>query len=52
MVTARELSARGLDGALQSRLDLPAGAWLLTATALGFAAYGVYCVARARYAEV
>lgn len=44
--------ARGLDGALQSLLELPLGAWLLTVTALGFVAYGVYCAARARYTEI
>lgn len=51
-VTADPEEARGLDGALQSLLELPFGSWLLTATALGFLAYGVYCFARARYTEV
>lgn len=42
----------GLDGALKSLRDLPAGSVLLIAIALGFAAYGVYSFARARYARV
>lgn len=42
----------GLDGALKSLRDLPAGAAILIAVAIGFAAYGVYSFARARYAKV
>jgi uncharacterized protein DUF1206 len=42
----------GLDGALKSLRDLPGGPVLLIAIALGFAAYGVYSFARARYARV
>lgn len=42
----------GLDGALKSLRDLPAGTVLLLGIALGFAAYGVYSFARARYAKV
>lgn len=42
----------GLDGALKSLRDLPAGSVLLIGIALGFAAYGVYSFARARYARV
>ena len=42
----------GLDGALKSLRDLPAGTVLLIGIALGFAAYGVYSFARARYARV
>lgn len=42
----------GLDGGLRSLRDLPAGAALLIAIALGFAAYGIYSFARARYARV
>ncbi|MBZ5741003.1 DUF1206 domain-containing protein [Nocardioides mangrovi] len=42
----------GLDGALKSLRDLPAGAVLLIGIALGFAAYGVYSFARGRYARV
>lgn len=44
--------ATGLDGALRSLRGQPQGSWLLTAVALGIAAYGVYSFARARYARV
>jgi len=44
--------ATGLDGALRSLREQPAGQWLLTAVALGLAAYGLYSFARARYARV
>ena len=44
--------ATGLDGALRSLRGQPLGSWLLTAVALGIAAYGVYSLARARYARV
>ncbi|NTW41100.1 MAG: DUF1206 domain-containing protein [Cellulomonadaceae bacterium] len=50
--TADPQKARGLDGALRALLDLPAGQWLLTLVAMGFAAYGLYSFARARYARV
>lgn len=43
---------QGLDGALRSLADVPFGAVLLVLAALGFAAYGVYSFARARYARV
>lgn len=42
----------GLDGALRSLRDLPAGTVILLCIALGLAAYGVYSFARARYARV
>ena len=42
----------GLDGALHSMLDLPAGPVILVGVALGLAAYGAYSFARARYARV
>ena len=42
----------GLDGALKSLRDLPAGTVILLGIALGLAAYGVYSFARARYARV
>jgi hypothetical protein len=42
----------GLDGALKSLRDLPAGSVVLIGIAVGFAAYGVYSFARARYARV
>lgn len=44
--------ATGLDGALRTLREGPYGSWLLTAVALGIAAYGVYSFARARYAKV
>ena len=44
--------ATGLDGALRSLRAQPQGSWLLTAVALGIAAYGVYSFARAKYARV
>jgi hypothetical protein len=44
--------ATGLDGALRSLRQQPVGPWLLTAVALGIAAYGAYSFARARYARV
>jgi len=40
--------ATGLDGALRTLLGAPYGQVLLTAVSLGFAAYAVYCGARAR----
>jgi hypothetical protein len=44
--------ATGLDGALRSLRQQPVGPWLLTAVALGIAAYGLYSFARARHARV
>ncbi|TIC79767.1 DUF1206 domain-containing protein [Nocardioides sp. GY 10113] len=44
--------ATGLDGALKSLRDLPAGVVVLIVIAFGLAAYGVYSFARARYARV
>ena len=44
--------ATGLDGALRSLRQQPAGQLLLGAVALGIAAYGVYSFARARYARI
>ncbi|MEP6649850.1 MAG: DUF1206 domain-containing protein [Lapillicoccus sp.] len=44
--------ATGLDGALRTLRDAPFGQILLTLVALGFAAYAIYSVARARYARV
>lgn len=40
--------ARGLDGAFQAL----AGTWLLPVVAVGFVAYGIYCLSRARYRYV
>ncbi len=39
----------GLDQALSKSLDQPSGPLLLTAIALGFASYGLFCFAQARY---
>jgi type IV secretory pathway VirB2 component (pilin) len=44
--------ATGLDGALRSLRQQALGPWLLTAVALGIAAYGLYSFARARHARV
>jgi type IV secretory pathway VirB2 component (pilin) len=44
--------AQGLDGALKTVKDAPAGPFLLTLVAAGIAAYGVYSFARSRYARV
>lgn len=44
--------ATGLDGALRSLRQQAVGPWLLTAVALGIAAYGAYCSARSRHARV
>ena len=43
--------AGGLDEALKTLLDQPFGAWLLTVVALGIAAFGVYCIAWARWPD-
>jgi hypothetical protein len=44
-------TATGLDGALTAIARVGAGPWLLTAVAAGFAAFGVYALARARYPD-
>jgi hypothetical protein len=44
-------TATGLDGALTAIAGVSAGPWLLTAVAAGFAAFGVYALARARYPD-
>ena len=43
--------ATGLDGALRTILDAPFGRVLLTLVAVGIAAFGAYCLVRARYPE-
>ena len=48
----RAKEASGLDGALKSLRDEAFGTTLLVIMALGFAAFGVYSFARARYAKV
>jgi Domain of Unknown Function (DUF1206) len=44
-------TATGLHGALTAIGGVTAGPWLLTAVAVGFAAFGVYALARARYPD-
>jgi hypothetical protein len=44
--------AGGLDTALKTLRDAPAGPYLLTAVGLGIAAYGLYSFAKARYARL
>jgi hypothetical protein len=44
-------TATGLDGALATVAGITAGPWLLTAVAVGFAAFGLYALARARYPD-
>lgn len=44
--------AGGMDEALQSLASTPAGTGLLTATAIGLAAYGLFCFAEARWADI
>jgi hypothetical protein len=44
--------AGGLDGAVQALLRLPAGPYLGAAVGVGFLAYGVFTVLRARYARL
>jgi hypothetical protein len=43
--------ATGLEGAMAAVLSVTAGPWLLTAVAVGFGAFGVYALARARYPD-
>lgn len=44
--------ARGLDAALRTMAAQPYGTWLLTLTALGIAAYGLFSVVQSRYRKV
>ncbi|MGY1743428.1 MULTISPECIES: DUF1206 domain-containing protein [unclassified Blastococcus] len=50
-VTFDPEKASGLDGAMRTVLDAPFGQFLLTLVALGIAAFGVFCLIRARYPE-
>jgi hypothetical protein len=43
--------AQGLDGAMRTILELPFGTILLTLVAVGIAAFGAFCLVRARYPE-
>ena len=51
-VTADPDKAEGLDGAVKSLLDLPGGQVIVILVGLGFAAYGLYSLVRARYASM
>ncbi len=44
--------AKGFDGGVESLLGMPAGPVLVVLIGLGFAAYGLYSFARARYARM
>jgi Domain of Unknown Function (DUF1206) len=44
--------ARGLDAALRALAQQAYGPWLLLLTAIGFAAYGLFSIAEAKYREV
>ena len=44
-------TATGLDGAMTAIAGVAAGPWLLTGVGAGFAAFGVYALARARYPD-
>ena len=44
-------AATGLDGAMTAVAGVTAGPWLLAGIATGFAAFGVYALARARYPD-
>jgi hypothetical protein len=48
-VTFDRQTAQGLDGALQTILAQPSGRFLLTAVALGFAAFGLFAILQSRY---
>ena len=48
-VTFDRRKAQGLDGALQTILAQPFGRFLLTAVALGFAAFGLFAMLQSRY---
>jgi hypothetical protein len=50
-ITFDSSKAQGLDGALHTILDLPFGQILLTLVAVGIAAFGAFCIVRARYPE-
>lgn len=44
--------ARGLDAALKTLASEPYGVWLLALIAVGIAAFGIYCLAQAKYRKV
>lgn len=51
-VTQDPEKGAGLDAALHSLLALPFGAVILGAVGVGLAVYGVFCIARARFARM
>jgi len=51
-VTADPDKAQGIDGAIESLLGVPGGPVIVVLVGIGFAAYGVYSFARARYARM
>lgn len=51
-VTSDPEEAGGLDAALRTLSELPGGALILGAVGLGFIAYGVYSILRARFARL
>lgn len=51
-VTTDPQAAGGLDEAIRSLLALPAGPALVIGVGAGFAAYGLFCFFRARYADL
>ena len=50
-MSADVTTATGLDGAMTAIAGVAAGPWLLTAVAVGFAAFGGYALARTRYPD-
>jgi len=48
-LTFDQQKSQGLDGALQTILAQPFGIFLLTAVALGFAAFGLFAILQSRY---
>ena len=44
--------ARGLDAALKTLAGYSWGVWLLALIAAGIAAFGVYCLAQAKYRKI
>ncbi|SEJ36428.1 DUF1206 domain-containing protein [Demequina mangrovi] len=51
-LTADPDKAAGIDGAVERLRDAPAGPVLVVTVGLGFAAYGLYSLARSRYARM
>jgi hypothetical protein len=50
-ITFDPSKAQGLDGALHTILEAPFGQILLTLVAIGIAAFGAFCLVRARYPD-